>query len=184
MYKLVNTPMMSEQKKWKIEDEITKLTAERDVLDWKNSHLSGPTVENYETQMRYYDDLWNQNLDAILNGLRKDTVKQGSDEWYALLKKGDDILERRNAYNKGMMGLLDGQKAQMAQEQAVTQTGGGTRSVSSEEARNLKYLSNRRYTDNFGHVFNLYPKDFFAYVKCQISSMLRIFLLLQRFLII
>ena len=150
MYKLVNTPMMSEQKKWKIEDEITKLTAERDVLDWKNSHLSGPTVENYETQMRYYDDLWNQNLDAILNGLRKDTVKQGSDEWYALLKKGDDILERRNAYNKGMMGLLDGQKAQMAQEQAVTQTGGGTRSVSSEEARNLKYLSNRRYTDNFG----------------------------------
>ena len=92
---LVNTPMMSEQKKWKIEDKITKLTAERDVLKWKNSHPSGPTVENYETQMRYYDDLWNQNQDALVNGLRKDTVKQGSDEWYTLLKKGDDILERK-----------------------------------------------------------------------------------------
>ncbi len=61
--------------------------------------------------MRYYDDLWNQNQDVMVNELGNDTVKQGSDEWYALLKKGDDILERKNAYNKGMMGLLDGQKA-------------------------------------------------------------------------
>ena len=127
---LVNTPMMSEQKKWKIEDKITKLKAERDVLKWKNSHPSGPTVENYETQMRYFDDLWNQNQDVIVNGLRKDTVKQGSDEWYDLLKKGDDILEQRNAYNRSMMGLLDGQKAVTAQESAATQTGGGRRSVS------------------------------------------------------
>ena len=80
--------------------------------------------------MRYYDDLWNQNQDALVNGLRKDTVKQGSGEWYTLLKKGDDILEQRNAYNKGMMGMLDGEKAVTAQESAATQTGGGTRSVS------------------------------------------------------
>ena len=123
---LVNTPMMSEQKKWKIEDKITKLKAERDVLNWKNSRPAAPTVENYETQMRYFDDLWNQSQDAILSGLRKDTVKQGSDEWYDLLKKGDDILEQRNAYNRSMMGLLDGQKAQTASERAA-QTGGGTR---------------------------------------------------------
>ena len=108
--------MISEQKKWKIEDKITKLTAERDVLDWKRTRNAAPTVENYETQMRYYNDLWQQNQDAILGGLRKDTVKQGSDEWYTLLKKGDDVLERKNAYNKVMMGLLDGQKAQTAGE--------------------------------------------------------------------
>ena len=53
-----------------------------------------------------------------------------SDEWYALLKKGDDNLERKYAYNRSMMGLLDGQKAQTAQEQATMITGGGTRSVS------------------------------------------------------
>jgi hypothetical protein len=108
--------MMSEQKKWKIEDKITKLTAERDVINWKNSHPAAPTVENYETQMRYFDDLWNQNQDVLVNGLGNDTVKQGSDERYDLLKKGDDILEQRNAYNKGMMGLLDGQKAVTAGE--------------------------------------------------------------------
>ena len=76
----------AKSKKYELNDELWKLQAE------KNSHPAAPTVENYETQMRYFDDLWQQNQDAILSGLRKDTVKQGSDEWYALLKKGDDIL--------------------------------------------------------------------------------------------
>ena len=39
---------------------------------------------------------------------------QGSDEWYELFKKGDDLLAMKDAYNRGMMGLLDGEKAQTA----------------------------------------------------------------------
>ena len=100
----MNTPMISEQKKWKIEDKITKLTAERDVLDWKRTRNAAPTVENYETQMRYYNDLWQQNQDAILGGLRKDTVKQGSDEWYTLLKK----RRRRSGAQKRIQQGYDG----------------------------------------------------------------------------
>ncbi len=45
-------------------------------------------------------------------------------QFHTLLKKGDDILERKNEYNKGMMGLLDGQKAVTASERAAIQSGG------------------------------------------------------------
>ena len=95
------------------------------MLDWKAANAGTPTVENYEAQKSYYDRLWQQNQDAIVNGLGNGTLEQGSDEWYALLEKGDDLLAMKDAYNKGMMGLLDGQKAVTAEEQAATKTGGG-----------------------------------------------------------
>ena len=81
-------------------------------------------------QKSYYDRLWQQNQDAIVNGLSNGTLEQGSDEWYALFKKGDDLLAMKDAYNRGMMGQVDGQKAVTAEEQAAATTAGGGRSVS------------------------------------------------------
>ncbi len=74
------------------------------------------------------NEMWQQNQDAIVNGLGNGTLEQGSDEWYALFKKGDDLLAMKDAYNRGMMGQLDGEKAQTAEEQAeAATTGGGTK---------------------------------------------------------
>ena len=75
-------------------------------------------------QKSYYDRLWQQNQDVIVNGLGNGTLEQGSDEWYALFKKGDDLLAMKGAYNRGMMGQLDGQKAVTAEEQAATSSRG------------------------------------------------------------
>ncbi len=87
-------------------------------MDWKAASTDAPTQENYQAQIDYYDRLWQQNQDAIVNGLGNGTLEQGSGEWYALFKKGDDLLAMKDAYNRGMMGQLDGQKAQTAEEQA------------------------------------------------------------------
>ena len=121
---LVNSPDMSEREKKQTQGKIKDLTAQKEVLDWKAASAGTPTVENYEAQKSYYDRLWQQNQDAIVNGLGNGTLEQGSDEWYALLEKGDDLLAMKDTYNKGMMGLLDGQKAQTAEE-AAAMAGGG-----------------------------------------------------------
>ena len=111
---LVHNPGMSDREKSQVQEEINNLTAEKEVLDWKNANPGTPTVESYEAQKSYYDRLWQQNQDAIVNGLGNGTLKQGSDEWYELFKKGDDLLAMKDAYNRGMMGQLDGDKAQTA----------------------------------------------------------------------
>ncbi len=117
---LVHNPAMSDREKNQVQEKISSLAAEKEVLDWKDANPGTPTVENYEAQKSYYDRLWQQNQDAIVNGLGNGTLEQGSDEWYALFKKGDDLLAMKDAYNRGMMGQLDGQKAQAAEEQRVS----------------------------------------------------------------
>ena len=117
---LVHNPGMSDREKNQVQEKISSLAAEKEVLDWKDANPGTPTVENYEAQKSYYDRLWQQNQDAIVNGLGNGTLEQGSDEWYALFKKGDDLLAMKDAYNRGMMGQLDGQKAQAAEEQRVS----------------------------------------------------------------
>jgi hypothetical protein len=111
---LVNNPGMSAREKSQVQEKINNLTAEKEVLDWKDANPGTPTVESYEAQKGYYDRLWQQNQDAIVNGLGNGTLKQGSDEWYELFKKGDDLLAMKDAYNRGMMGQLDGDKAKTA----------------------------------------------------------------------
>ncbi len=125
---LVHNPGMSDREKSQVQEKISSLTAEKKVLDWKDANPGTPTVESYEAQKSYYDRLWQQNQDAIVNGLGNGTLKQGSDEWYELFKKGDNLLAMKDAYNRGMMGLLDGDKAQTAEEQAAA--GGGGRRIS------------------------------------------------------
>ena len=120
---LVHNPGMSDREKSQVQEKISSLTAEKKVLDWKDANPGTPTIESYEAQKSYYDRLWQQNQDAIVNGLGNGTLKQGSDEWYELFKKGDDLLAMKDAYNRGMMGLLDGDKAQTAM---VTAGGGGS----------------------------------------------------------
>jgi hypothetical protein len=41
-------------------------------------------------------------------------VSTGDDKWYEYHDKVDELVTQRDAYNRGMMGLLDGEKAQTA----------------------------------------------------------------------
>ena len=109
---LVYNTGMSDSEKNQTQEKINNLTAEKNVLDWKDANPGTPTVESYEAQKGYYDRLWQQNQDAIVTGFGNGTLKQGSDEWYELFKKGDDLLAMKDAYNRGMMGQLDGEKVQ------------------------------------------------------------------------
>ena len=127
----MNNLDITDSEKCQTQEKLNNLTAEKEVLDWKDANPGTPTVESYEAQKGYYDRLWKQNQDAIVNGLGNGTLKQGSDEWYELFKKGDDLLAMKDAYNRGMMGQLDGDKAQASEEQA---TAGGEQ----EQAGNIK----------------------------------------------
>ena len=39
-------------------------------------------------------------------------VSVGDEKWYAYQDKVDELVTQRDAYNRGMMWLLDGEKAQ------------------------------------------------------------------------
>ena len=83
----MNNLDITDSEKRQAQEKINNLTAEKEVLDWKNANPGRPTVESYEAQKSYYDRLWQQNQDAIVNGLGNGTLKQGSDEWYELFKR-------------------------------------------------------------------------------------------------
>ena len=114
---------MSEYKKDDIGTKLTKLTAQRDVLNWMTSGNKPKTIEDFSARESYIDREQQYNQDAIVNGLGNGTLKVGSDEWYALQKKGDKLQEQIDAYNRGMMGVLDGEKAVTAKKQAQNQPG-------------------------------------------------------------
>ena len=44
--------------------------------------------------------------------LCSDKVSTGDEKWYEYNDKVDELVKQRDAYNRGMMGLLDGEKAQ------------------------------------------------------------------------
>ena len=82
---------MSDNEKGNIDIKIKDLQAEKAVLDWKNALPKTPTVEDYETQKRYYDGLWQQNQDSIVKGLNNNTLDVGTDEWRAIMRKSSDL---------------------------------------------------------------------------------------------
>ena len=59
---LVHNPGMSDAEKSQVQEKINNLTAEKEVLDWKDANPGTPTVESYEAQKGYYDRLWQQNV--------------------------------------------------------------------------------------------------------------------------
>ena len=103
-----------DNEKGNINIKLKDLQAAKAVLDWKNNLPKKPTDEDYETQKRYYDGLWQQNQDSIVKGLSNNTLDVGTDEWRAIMTKGSDLRGQRDAYHMGKMGMLDGEKAQEA----------------------------------------------------------------------
>ncbi len=124
---LVHNPGMSAREKSQVQEKINNLTADKEVLDWKDANPGRPTQENYQTQIDYYNRLITQAQDDMVNALGSGNVSTGDDKWYEYHDKVDELVKQRDAYNRGMMGQLDGDKAQTAEE--ATATAGGGRSV-------------------------------------------------------
>ena len=128
---LVHNPGMSDREKNQVQEKINNLTADKEVLDWKDANPGRPTKENYQTQIDYYNRLITQAQDDMVNALGSGNVSTGDEKWYEYHDKVDELVKQRDAYNRGMMGLLDGEKAQTAEEATATETArGGGRSVS------------------------------------------------------
>ena len=116
---LVHNPGMSAREKSQVQEKINDLTAEKNVLDWKDANSGRPTQENYQKQIDYYNRLITQAQDDMVNALGSGNVSTGDEKWYEYHDKVDELVMQRDAYNRGMMGLLDGDKTQTAEKQVT-----------------------------------------------------------------
>jgi len=53
----------------------------------------------------------------MLHAMGSGKVQSGSAAWYDYLDRVNELAEQRDAYNNGMMGVLDGETAQERQEE-------------------------------------------------------------------
>jgi len=103
---IVNGQDLSETKQEKLQEDLQKLNAEKNVITWQQQNPNA-TSEDFDSKKDYYNEQINRAADEYLNEYAGRDDEETKTAWADYSEKVHGIVAQRDAYNRAAMGVDD-----------------------------------------------------------------------------